>query len=175
MHTEHLDGATIRWWSSQDEDADRSPYNIEPVIVRPDAKRIEWRDSPKLSELDASDVNRYDVIRKLVAAGIDAAWIDVYNGPYEDSGVYWVVLLDDRSVALTDDGEGRVIHLEGLWPFTATFSGPAGAWTEVHESIGMLLTRIVTWCTPPDGRRRLNSQHAKSSGTQWARRARDAS
>jgi hypothetical protein len=88
-----------------------------------------------------------------VDAGIDPACIDVYNGPYEDSGVYWVVLLDDRCVTLTDDTEDRVVYLEGLWPFVATFSGPGGTWTEVHESIELLMTRIVAWCTPPDGRK----------------------
>ena len=158
MHTEHLDdGRTRSWWSSQD--ADRSPFSTRPVTVRPGAKRMEWRgNSRELSELDAHDVNRYGVTRDLAGAGIDAACIEVYNGPYEDSGVYWVVLLDDRRVTLTDDTEDRVVYLEGLWPFAATFSGPAGSWTEVHESVEVLLARIVAWCTPPDGRRTIDGQ-----------------
>ncbi len=123
--------------------------SVPPEGVPPDAIRVDWEVASAGSNPDHHHAAaRYGLINALLAAGIDAARIDLYHDD-DEHGAYWVVdPLRDFSVVLTDDTESYVGWLEGPWPFVATFSGPDGVVrTEVDFSLDKLLAQAITWCT----------------------------
>jgi hypothetical protein len=121
---------------------------VPPGWLPPAAQPVEWRTGFRAG--DDRVVERYGVIAKLLAAGIEATCIRLYHDPADD-GAYWVVAPDSsRCAVLTDDAEDHVTWLEGPWPFVATFrSSQGGVRTETDYSIDALLARIVAWCASP--------------------------
>ncbi|MEJ8641378.1 hypothetical protein WKI68_07610 [Streptomyces sp. MS1.HAVA.3] len=113
----------------------------------PAAARVMWRDT----EDPHGIAHRYGFISTLLAAGVDAARIQVFHDPEVDAA-YWVVTLDGgRAAVLTDDTEEHVGHLEGPWPFKAVFLGPDGVRTKICYSIDRLKVHVVTWCAEDAG------------------------
>jgi len=121
--------------------------HVRAARIPPGAERVEWNHPSRAIDAGLKKlVDRYGVVITLLAAGIDAARIQVYREPMEH-GTYWVVVLGDgRTVVLTDDTEEQVTWLEGPWPFAVTFTGRDGGQTEIEYSIDRLLTRIIAWC-----------------------------
>jgi hypothetical protein len=121
---------------------------VPPGWLPPAAVPVQWRAGYRIA--DGGVVERYGVIAKLLAAGIEAASIRLYHDPVEH-GAYWVVAPDrSRCVVMTDDAEDHVSRVEGPWPFVATFrSSQGGVRTETDYSIDALVARVVAWCTAP--------------------------
>lgn len=121
---------------------------IPAATVPATARRVAWSTIAQAADSDLDRViNRYGVLDTLLAAGVDAAGIHVYQEPV-DHAVYWVVVLaDGRNAVVTDDTEHHVSWLEGRWPFAATFSDRDGVRTEIDDSIDRLMTRVVAWCS----------------------------
>jgi hypothetical protein len=112
----------------------------DPVL--PDAGPVQWTDRHP-----DRVTSRYGVLDRLLAAGIDAARIQMYHDD-EGDGCYWVITLDaGRMAVLTDDTEEHVSHIEGPWPFKVTFRDPGGIRTEIGDSIRALEAHVVTWYT----------------------------
>jgi len=115
-----------------------------PVGVSDTATKVDRNNAADSARKKA--VNRYGVVNALVAAGIDAAAIDVYYDD-EEHGVYWVVAAEGgRGAVLTDDTEDYVGWIEGPWPFVARLSGPDGVVEVVDYSIDELVAKTIAWC-----------------------------
>ncbi|WP_404962592.1 hypothetical protein [Streptomyces sp. 147326] len=120
-----------------------------PAHVPADATRVMWGEvrDPRGAP------HRYGVLTALLAAGVDAARIQVFED-LEEGGAYWVVTLDaGRTAILTDDTEEHVGHLEGPWPFKAVFVGPEGVHIKINYSVDALTDRVIAWCTEAAGPR----------------------
>ncbi|MCX4546175.1 hypothetical protein [Streptomyces sp. NBC_01565] len=120
------------------------PGLTRPAHVPPTTTRVTWRET----EDPVGVAHRYGVVGTLLAAGVDAAGIQVFHD-VEGDGVHWVVTLDGgrRRAVLTDDTEDHVGHIEGPWPFKVTFLDPAGVRTRINYSIGALTAHVVRWYT----------------------------
>jgi hypothetical protein len=98
-----------------------------------------------MADMPRGHTDRYGVLDRLLAAGIDPARIRV-NHDDEEHGCYWAVTrADGQTAVLTDDTEEHVTHIEGRWPFKVTFHSPDGIRPEIDHSIHALEAHIVTW------------------------------